>query len=395
MHDVTCSANERSAPLVRQSSSARLWLAELRRLGRSEHTVAAYGCALERFFQFCAAQGICPEAASRQHLRAYVQSFDAQAKRIDQVDRADAATGVGTNLTIAVGTSPSISSISSIASPTDATLRLWLTALRLYFQYLRSLAIRNDNPLDRGTGTLRTWLSVGRPELTRCYRHLPWVPTVEQWNAFIEMAREEPTRNRLIVALAYETALSPRQLCALRTSDFWRARRLIRLHLSAARRGHRWRLLPYSEVTERLYAAYLRSRARGRAHHDRTLLLFESSRHPAQSLSPGTCRVLVARVAKRAGVPGLSLRTLRHMRLMDLARAGWSSEAIAAFAGLEFPSAATPYRRLVERELLMDGYHAVEELTAARLGPLANDLAGDRAVPPLAVVPHCHSSAGE
>jgi hypothetical protein len=36
---------------------------------------------------------------------------------------------------------------------------------------------------------------------------LPWIPTEQQWLELLEVFRKEPVRNRLMLALAYDTAL--------------------------------------------------------------------------------------------------------------------------------------------------------------------------------------------
>lgn len=353
MHDL----NESSYLLVAQTPHARTWLEKLRLLGCSECTVEVYGRALEDYFQFCTLLDICPETATKEHLLAYLRSLDGH---ISQPNAASAA------------------SIGSRAHRrmhrlSDATLRLWMTALRLYFRFLRCEGIRSDNPLERGTNSLRTWLSIGRGELVRRYRRLPWVPTEELWSAFINEARDESIRNRLVLALAYDTALYPRDLCSLRTSDFHRARRLIWTRLSTPG-GHHLRCpLPYSSTTELLYAAYLEVR-RGEVPKTGILLLSESDRNRAQPISPDTCRLIVAGIAERAGVPDVTLRTLRHLRLMDLARAGWSADEIAALARLPSPAAAMPYLRLCERELLANGPCSAEVLAESRLSVLAHYL---------------------
>lgn len=345
---------ESCLPLVAQSPHARSWINKLCLLGRSNCTIDGYARALESFFQFCAPTGICPETASNGHVLAYLRSLDVCE------GRRNAAPGDGCH-------QPPVHQLAT------ATLRLRLTAMRRYFEFLRCKGIRSDNPLQRGNYTLRSWLSVGRHELARTYRHLPWIPTADQWAAYVGAARDKSRRNRLMLALAYDTALSPGELCVLRTSDFSEAHRAVWVQAAVADK-QLCRFLPYSCITGWLYLVYLEMR-RHEAPSTHNLLLSASQRNRGQPITPDACRIIFADIAERAGIPEMTTRAIRHVRLLDLARAGWSVGAIAAFAGLPSSTAAMPYLRLCERELLIHGPQSVETLAQNRLGLLVGDLA--------------------
>jgi integrase len=57
---------------------------------------------------------------------------------------------------------------------------------------------------------------------------LPWIPGEQQSLDILEVARREPVRNRLMLALAYDAALRREELCSLQASDLdmWGARSL-------------------------------------------------------------------------------------------------------------------------------------------------------------------------
>ena len=150
-------------------------------------------------------------------------------------------------------------------------------------------------------------------------------------------------------ALAYDAALRRQELCSLSTGDIDPSRRMltIRAENTKTRRG---RVVPYSEVTGQLYAAYLSkrrelSRARG------LLFLSESPRNSGQPLSIWSWSKIIKGIAQRAGVEQFTTHTLRHLRLTDLARAGWDIHEIALFAGHRSTQSTLLYIHLSGREL--------------------------------------------
>src|SRR5659263_260688 len=70
--------------------------------------------------------------------------------------------------------------------------------------------LRESNPVGRGRYTPgRHGGGYGGqqrglvPRLTK----LPWIPTEQQWVRILDVARDEPIRNRVMLALAYDAAL--------------------------------------------------------------------------------------------------------------------------------------------------------------------------------------------
>ncbi len=90
----------------------------------------------------------------------------------------------------------------------NATLQQYLTTIRLWYDYLIEEGIRQINPVGRGRYTPGKGSSGARDRgLIPRYKKLPWLPTDEQWRTILEAAKDEPTRNRLMLALAYDAAL--------------------------------------------------------------------------------------------------------------------------------------------------------------------------------------------
>jgi integrase/recombinase XerD len=82
------------------------------------------------------------------------------------------------------------------------------------------------------------------PRLTK----LPWIPSEPQWLRILEVARREPVRNRVMLALAYDAALRREELCSLRTDDLDPAHRTLRVRAETTK-NRRERIVPYSAST--------------------------------------------------------------------------------------------------------------------------------------------------
>ncbi len=309
-------------PRVAQAGHARSWLAIQAHLGRAANTVDAYGRALEEYLAFSARGGVEPTAAGREHVALYVQEL-----RTRPNGRArEAGSGLA-----------------------NATVQQRLTAVRLYYDYLVEEGVRASNPVGRGGWPGGGGGGRGERGLVPRYQKLPWIPDEAQWRAVLAAARQEPFRNRVMLALAYDAALRREELCTLETGDIDPAARLLRVRAEVTK-GRRERVVPYSAATGALYAAYLAerralSRARG------PLFLSASRRNRAQPLTLWTWSKVVARLARRADVPRFSTHTPRHLCLTDLARAGWDLHEIALLAGHRNPQTTLRYIHLSGREL--------------------------------------------
>jgi len=74
---------------------------------------------------------------------------------------------------------------------------------------------------------------------------LPWIPGEAEWFRILEMFRDEPVRNRVMLALAYDAALRREELCSLRTDDLDPAHRMLRIRAETTK-TRRERMVPYS-----------------------------------------------------------------------------------------------------------------------------------------------------
>jgi integrase len=190
-----------------------------------------------------------------------------------------------------------------------------------------------------------------------------------------------PIRNRCIIGLAYDAALRREELCLLRSDYLDPAHRTLRIRAETTK-GRRERVVPYSTETGALLKAYLVHR-RTLSGERGPLFLSESRRNRAVPITPWTWSKVVRGLADRAGLPRFSTHTFRHLRLTDLARAGWELHEIARFAGHRNPETTQQYIHLSGRDLDrklargMDQIHAdrvhrlAEAFVAAKVSPSA------------------------
>jgi integrase len=199
------------------------------------------------------------------------------------------------------------------------------------------------------------------PRLTK----LPWIPDEQQWLQVLTVARAEPIRNRLMLALAYDCALRREELCSLRTDDLDPGRRMLRVRAEMTK-NRRERVVPYSAATGVLLSEYLRHRA-GLSRARGSLFLSESHRNHGQPLSLWTWSKVVHRLAESAGVARFTTHTTRHLCLTDLARMGWEVHAIAMFAGHRNTDSTLQYIHLSGRDLAQKLTRGMEHIHAWRI----------------------------
>ena len=339
-------------PLVAQHPQARVWLSLQAKLGLAPNTVDAYGRDVEDYFAFCRRNDTEPNCATHDHLAAYLQHL-----RDRPHPRATA-----------------MRSLAAGAGLANATLQRRLTAVRLYYDYLIAEGVRDQNPVGRGRFTPGAGFgSAADRGLLPRYRKLPWIPTDEEWRTVLAAARSEPLRNRVMLALAYDAALRREELCALAVGDLDPAQRLIRI-CAETTKNRQERMVPYSAVTSKLYAAYLQQR-RTLSRERGPLFLSESRRNYAQPISIWTWSKVVATIAARAQVPQFTTHTLRHLCLTDLARAGWDIHEIALFAGHRSIQTTLLYIHRSGRELTAKVERGMASIHAWRVAMAAEVLA--------------------
>ena len=327
---------------------AAKWLKIQEDLRLAPRTIDAYGRGLADYLGVCQRENIDVLAATRGDIACYVR------------DLASRPNPRGSNVV----------SLDSGVGLANATLQQRLVAVRLFYDYLIEEGKRDINPVGRGKYTMSKGFAGHRDRgLIPHFRKLPWIPTDEQWRAFLHVARSESQRNRLMLALAYDAGLRREELCSLRSDDLDPAHRTVRVRAETTK-GRRERIVPYSASTGALLREYLAHR-RMLSPSGGALFLSESRQNRAKPLSPWTWSKVVRAIALRAELPRFSTHTLRHLCLTDLARAGWELHAIASFAGHLSTVSTMQYIHLSGRELALKLNGAMSDIHRWRIAALA------------------------
>ena len=134
--------------------------------------------------------------------------------------------------------------------------------MRLFYDFLIEEGLRDSNPVGRGRYTPGRQFGGGsRPPGAADGQAAVDSRPSSEWLQLLEVFRPEPIRNRLMLALAYDSALRREELCSLRTDDVDPAHRMLRIRAETTK-TRRERVVPYSASTGVLLGDYLRHRAR-------------------------------------------------------------------------------------------------------------------------------------
>ena len=330
---------------------ARAWLQIQANLGLAANTLDAYARAVDDYFAFSAGKDVPVVTAAKDHIAAYVRDLTLRPNpRGVKVAVLDSGTGLA-----------------------NATLQQRITAVRLFYDYLMEEGLRSTNPVGRGRYTPGKGFGGARDRgLIPRFTKLPWIPNDEQWKAVLEAARNEPFRNRMMLALSYDSALRREELCSLKTGDIDPAHRTITIRAETTK-TRRARVVPYSPATGDLLAAYLRRR-RELSRDRGALFLSESRRNIGLAISKWTWSKVVEGISDRSGVLEFTTHTTRHLCLTDLARADWDVHEIAMFAGHRSIQTTLLYIHLSGRELAAKLARGMAEIHAWRTRTLQEAL---------------------
>jgi integrase len=245
----------------------------------------------------------------------------------------------------------------------NSTIQVRIVAVRSFYDFLVEEGIRERNPVRRGQSSRRGCRA--KQGLVRRVEKAPWIPNEQAWERILRACEHEPVRNRLMVTFAYDGALRREELVSLEPGDLEPAWSLIHLRAEATK-SKRAREVSFGTTSAQLLVTYLRQRGEKFGRVDSGLFLSESRRNRAEPLGRSSWSKIVTKIAKRAGVLQLSTHTFRHLRLTDLARAGWSIDEIAQYAGHRDLSTTLKYIHLSGRELAAKLHKATRSLQADR-----------------------------
>ena len=312
-------------PLLAGHEHARRWLQFTANIGRAPNTVTAYGRAVEDHLRFCMLTGADPLTSRTDLVAAWIGDLRERPNpRVANLTHLDSGCGLA-----------------------NATIQQYVVAVRSFYQFLVEDGLRELNPVRRGQSGRR---GRARQGLVRRVEQAPWIPNEDDWLKILQATQAEPLRNRLMVALAYDGALRREELVQLEPGDFEPAWFLIHLRAETTK-SQRAREVSFGEATARLFAAYLAERRQIAGRSGGRLLLSISRRNYGAPLGASSWSKIVTAIAVRAEVPRLSPHTFRHLRLTDLARAEWTIDQIAQYAGHRDLSTTLRYIHLSGREL--------------------------------------------
>ena len=308
-------------PLAAADPHARAWITLQSHRGLAYNTLDAYSRGLERYFRFLTQRHFFCLSVTRAEVGLYLASLQVDGSRLS-----------------------------------NATMQQLLTVIRLFHAYLMEEGVRTNNPAAHS--------HTGRPLIARHHK-LPWIPNEDDWHAVLASARNEPIRNRVMLAFAYDAGLRREELCSLCSDDIDPSRRTLRIRAETTK-GRRERVVPYSASSSELLHHYLLHR-RTLGQRRGPLFLSESRRNYTQPISIWSWSKVVQEIARRAHVERFSTHTLRHLCLTDLARAGWDIHEIAAFAGHRSIQTTLLYIHLSGRDLSAKLAASMAQIHARRI----------------------------
>ena len=325
---------------VSENPHAREWLKFQAARGLAANTIEAYGRDLDCYLGFLGTENIPFHSVIRPTIGAYIRSITQL--EVPRVSRK----GMEARSTLA-----------------NATLQQHLTVVRLFHDFLVEERVCTRNPLRPLIG--------GRGLIQRHHR-LPWIPSEEEWQNILQVCKQEPLRNRVMLAMSYDAALRREEICSLEVADIDPAHRLLRIRLEVTK-NRRERVVPYSLATSELFSRYLQMR-RELSRERGPLFLSESCRNYGKPISIWTWSKTIARVAERCNLPRFTPHTLRHLCLTDLARANWDIHEIATLAGHRSLQTTTLYIHLSGRDLANKLARGMAEIHARRVATMSEVL---------------------
>jgi len=318
-------------PRVAVHQHARSWVEIQRKLLRAPKTLDAYARALDDYLRLSAERDFQVEQATKGQIACYVEDMATRVHRT-RVAFKNIRAGLA-----------------------NRTILQRLTAVRLFYDYLMEIEIRDTNPVGRGRYTPGTgFYGIRQRGLVRSYQRLPWIPSDHEWERFLREVLTASLRNQLMISLAYEGALRRSELLSLSLADIDFSQQKITIRPEIAKCGTR-RVVFYADATSDLLSAYIKHRhtvMRGcRKSRNHPLFLSESRRNLGEPLTFEMWNKIVRAVALRAGLPYFTTHTFRHLRLTDLARCGLELHEIATYAGHRSLNTTMKYIHLGSQEL--------------------------------------------
>jgi integrase/recombinase XerD len=156
-----------------------------------------------------------------------------------------------------------------------------------------------------------------------------WIPNEEDWHGVLAAVRQEPIRNRVLLAFAYDVGLRREELCSLRDDD-----------IAPSRCTLRGRAAFSASSSKVLLKNLQHRRTLGRRG---PLFLSASRSNYTERISIWSRSKVVLTLARRAQVERFNTHGLRPLFLTDLVRSSYDMHEIAPFACQQYSDCASLY----------------------------------------------------
>jgi site-specific recombinase XerC len=161
-----CEVRWEKYPKVSENAHAKEWLKFQSTRGLAANTLEAYGRDLDAYLAFLACIGVEFQSVVRNVISTYIQYIAQRPAKRERKAR---------------------------TTLSNATLQQHLTVIRLFYDYLVEERVCIRHPL-RPT--------IGGRGLIQRHRRLPWIPSEEQWQGILQVCKQEPLRNRVMLAMS-------------------------------------------------------------------------------------------------------------------------------------------------------------------------------------------------
>jgi len=272
-------------------------------LNYSPHTVRAYGCDLESYFEWAAARGLDPLEAGHRDFRRYLASLDADGY---------ARTTVGRKL----------------------------SAIRTFYGWL----VR-EGEVERNCASV-----VASPKLPKSLPHVLSCAEVERLLAVPDPKTPEGLRDRAMLELFYASGARVGEMSGLDVGDVDFATQTVRLF----GKGSKERIVPlYAAALDAVRAYMLGARgsllARAGSSGRETAALFINAR--GSRMSADAMRKRFDRLLAQAGVGGATPHTMRHTFATELLEGGADLRSVQEMLGHASLSTTQIYTHLTPERL--------------------------------------------
>jgi integrase/recombinase XerD len=169
-------------------------------------------------------------------------------------------------------------------------------------------------------------------------------------------------RNAAIVAVLFDSILRASELCGLDVGDVY----LDRLRLAVRRKGGKEQLVRFSERTADYLREWLLVRDGFAAPGEQALFTAITGNTPGCRLTTNGLRIVVKRLAERAGVAGLSPHAFRRGGTVQAIELGAPNRMVQLHGGWSKEAMVTVYSRTLVADERFDAYQPMRAVNGVK-----------------------------